>query len=580
ARRIVLHGQGLEVGEARAVAGSRTVSARWRVLDADRGVAAVELDEEIGPGQVTLRIAYSAPFDRTLEGLYRVQVQDDWYAFSQMEPLAARKAFPCFDEPAFKAPFDVTLAIPSGMRAIGNGPEAESVTEGERLRVRFERTPPLPSYLVAFAVGPLDIVEATSIAPNDVRARPLPLRGVATRGQGPRLAHALRHTPTIVAALERWFGIEYPYAKLDLIAVPDFGAGAMENAGAITFRERLLLLGEDPPIAQQRAFAFVTAHELAHHWFGNLVTTAWWDDLWLNEAFATWMETHALEQDFPELRAEIAEVEVFADAIGADSLATARRIREPIASDHDVHNAFDDITYGKGASILAMFEAYLGEDVFRRGVQSYLRSHEHGTAAAGDLLAALDRAAGRDVATAFATFLDQSGTPFVRVEASCEEGRPRLTLAQSRYLPLGSHAEAERVWQVPVCVRYQLGGQSGGELRRACTLLDRPQGELALEGCPDWVMPNADGIGYYVWSLPAPQLEALRTRGMARLSAREQLAVAQNVRQAERAGGIAYADALALLVPLASSTERELATSAMGLLERGIDRLVDASERD
>lgn len=572
-RDIVLHGRGLRVSEVTlAPEGGDALEARFAVVDEELGLAAVRAPAPVGPGRVRLTLRYEADFDDALEGLYRVEQAGDRYAFTQMEPLGARKVFPCFDEPGFKTPFDLTLVVPEDHAAIANAPERSSEPAGEgRRRVRFATTEPLPTYLVALAVGPLDVVEAPPIGASDVRDRPVPLRGVAPRGRGPQLAYALEHTPRILASLERYFGIPYPYAKLDLIAVPDFSAGAMENAGAITFRDVLLLLGDDAPVRQRRGFAYVTAHELAHQWFGNLVTMGWWDDLWLNEAFATWAETRSIEETFPEHRPDIAEMSTVLHAMEADSLASARQIRQPIENQHDIHNAFDSITYSKGNGVLSMFERWLGPEVFRRGVQRYLRAHAHGNATGSDFLSALSAEAERDVSAPFRTFLEQPGLPLVSVRAECAGGRGRLTLAQSRYLPLGSTAEATRQWQVPVCVRYAVGGR----VHRECTLLTEPAAEISLEqGCPAWVMPNADGVGYYRFSLEPAALQALQ-RGGAALSVREQMALADSVEASFEAGRASIADTLGALEPFAARRERSLARAPMSLYTFAVERLLE-----
>jgi len=581
-RVIYLHGKGLEVSRASVLVeeSADAVSATWAVVDAERGLASLTLDHPVGPGPVELRIFYDAPFDRTLEGLYTVEQAGERYAFTQMEPLSARKVFPCFDEPSFKTPFDVTLQVREAHAAIANTEEITSesvvlnhvdIPTGQR-RVRFATTEPLPTYLIAFAVGPLDVVEAPPIAASDVRDRPIPLRGVAPRGQGARLAHALEHTPRLLQSLERYFGTAYPYSKLDLIAVPDFGAGAMENAGAITFRDSLLLLGEDAPVRQQRGFAYVTAHELAHQWFGNLVTMAWWDDLWLNEAFATWMETRTIEETFPQHAPQVSEMLNVLEALDADSLASARQIRQPIETDHDIHNAFDGITYSKGNGVLAMMERWITPEIFQRGVQRYMREHRNGNATAEDLFAALSAEAGRDVSAPFTSFISQSGAPLVEATPSCAEGRGRVALRQSRYVPRGSRASAERTWQIPVCVRYGVGR----EVHRECTLLTEREATMELaSGCPAWVMPNADGVGYYRFTMPPEALDALRTRGLASLSVREQMALADSLEASFAAGNLAFADALRALEPLARSNERAVARAPMGLIELAIDRVLD-----
>ena len=235
--RIWIHGQNLEVSEV--TVGDH--AARWEVADPEEGLSRILIDGEIPAGSSTITVRYRAPFDPALEGLYRVDVGEDHYAFTQFESIAARKAFPSFDEPRFKTPFDVTIVAPAALGAFATSSELERTEEGAMARHHFAVTERLPTYLVAWAVGPLDVVEGT-IPANEIRATPLPFRGLAARGRGPELSFAMEHTPEIVAALERWFGTPYPFDKLDIVSVPDFAAGAMENAGLVTFREVLLLL--------------------------------------------------------------------------------------------------------------------------------------------------------------------------------------------------------------------------------------------------------------------------------------------------------------------------------------------------
>jgi alanyl aminopeptidase len=573
---IWIHGQNLDVSEIVATESDRPViRGRWEQVDGENGVARIRLDRAVGPGPVRLHLAWSAPFDPALEGLYRVAVSGEHYAFTQFEPLAARKAFPSFDEPRFKTPFDVTLVVPADVRAFANTREVETTElSGGLRRVRFATTEPLPTYLVAWAVGPFDVVEAT-IPPNDVRRTPLALRGLAVRGRGRDLAFALEHTPRLVAALEEYMGSPYPFDKLDLVAVPDFAAGAMENPGLVTFREPLLLLAADAPVAQRRGFAFVTAHELAHQWFGNLVTMAWWDDLWLNEAFATWMETAIVRRVFPEMNAEVTERMTAIEAFEADSLATARRVRNPIETTHDIHNAFDPITYSKGAAVLAMFERWLGPETFQRGIRRYLREHAGGNATAEDLFAALSAESGRDVRTPMETFLRQPGVPLVEATLHCAgDGPARLALSQRRYLPIGSRASAAATWQIPICARYR----AGGAVRETCTLLTAADGEMELEGgaCPEWLLPNADGIGYYRWTLPDEQLARLRAPAtLSELGVRDQITIADSVRAGFAAGRVPFASAMQALEPFADSTDRFVATAPIEVLEFSGDYLLD-----
>ncbi len=575
---IWIHGKDLRVGEVEVrPAGGAPLSGRWEQVD--EGLARIALESAIGPGEAEIRIAWSAGFRDDLDGLFRVGAGGQAYAFTQFEPLSARSAFPCFDEPSLKTPFDVSLTVRADHEAIANSRATEESDAGEGLKtIRYATTPPLPTYLVAWAVGPLDVVDAPAIAPNDVRSSPLPFRGVAVRGRGPELAYALEHTPALLALLEDYFGSPYPYDKLDVIAIPGFN-GAMENAGAITFADTILLVdAETAPARQKQWFAYTMAHELAHQWFGNLVTMAWWDDLWLNEAFASWMETKIVGRWRPDWQADRDEVEWVLEAMQADSLASARFIRQPIESEHDIHNAFDWITYTKGAGVLRMVERWLGEDAFRQGIRRYLEARRFGSATASDLTAALSEAAGRDTSGPMQSFLLQSGIPFVEVRLDCPQGAPpAVVFEQSRYLPAGSEAEAARTWSVPVCIAYG----SGGERRQACLLLTDRTGGGPLDGeaCPDWVMPNADAAGYYRWTEPPELLERLRTSGLSALTVPERMSVADNLAAAFAAGRTPAADVLASLEPLARDDARHVATAPIGLIEGVGEHLVDDAAR-
>jgi alanyl aminopeptidase len=584
--RIWIHGQHLTVTEVLASEhGHDPIAGEWAVADEDEGLARITLARPLGPGNVRLRIRYSAPFDETLEGLYRVDVGSDHYAFTQFEAIAARKAFPCFDEPRFKTPYDVTLVVPEGLGAFANTRQQEEGTASGGLRsVRFATTQPLPTYLVAWAVGPLDVVTAT-IPPSSVRTTPIELRGLAPRGRGPEMAFAMEHTPAIVQALEEWFGIAYPFDKLDIVAVPDFAAGAMENAGLVTFRDSLLLLSNDPPVSQQRAFGFVMAHELAHQWFGNLVTMAWWDDLWLNEAFASWMETGIVNRVFPEFHAELTELTTELEAFDADSLASARQIRQPIASRHDISNAFDSITYSKGASVIMTLQRWLGADVFQRGIHDYLAAHARGNATTADLVAALNAASGRDVGPVLDAFTLRPGIPLLATTVTCTEGQAAsLSFAQSRYLPIGSHAESAMSWPVPICARYAIGS----EVHTTCGLVSAEAPTLALEdtGCPAWVLPNADGGSYARFTLEdawlahlAEALAAPVRRGQTSpLTDRDRIAIADSVRAGVQAGRIPFASAITTLAPLASSPNRYVAVAPTELLTFAHDYLLEPSD--
>ena len=583
-RRILLHGKSLEVSSAKVYVGAQTIAARYAQLDST-GLSELQVDEELPAGAARLELTYSAPYDHTLTGLYKVETGGASYAFSQFEPTSARLAFPCFDEPAFKTPFDVWLTVPADQQAVSNTRESlVEMGEGGKKRMRFATTKPLPTYLIAFAVGPLDIVDAQPIAPTPQRLTPLPLRGVAVKGQGELLRYALDNTGPLVTYLEQYTQIAYPYQKLDIIAVPDFAAGAMENAGAITFREYLVLL--DPvtaPEQQKRAYAEVNAHELAHHWFGDLVTMPYWDDIWLNEAFATWMGHRTVAAVRPDDKAEIDLLGSVLGAMEADGRPSARRIREPIVSAHDIINAFDGITYNKGAGVLAMFERYVGADVFQAGLVAHLKAHEHGVADAEMLMAALSKSANKDVAASMSTFLSQPGVPLIEASSRCEAGKGAIDLKQSRYFPLGLPAPVAAdgsalpapLWHVPVCVRFEARGKP----YESCTLLTEGQGTLALDACPTWFFPSAAASGYYRFALAEADLKKLLQRGVAKLSPAEKLALADNLRAGFESGALSAKAVLPALTSLAGDPERAVALAPVGILRMAREHILDDASR-
>jgi alanyl aminopeptidase len=568
-KTIWLHARNLTVSSAK-VAGQ---NARFKQVD-DDGMAGLFLDASVGPGDVPVEIAWSAKYNESLEGVYKVVSEDNAYIFTQFEAISARNSIPCFDEPGLKSTFSVSLNIPEGDRVAGNTREARSNEIGDgRVHVELVKTQPLPVYLLAFAVGPLDIVEGKAVPPSALRKDPIPLRGVATKGHGAQLKKSLENSAKVLTQLEKWFGIAYPFGKMDIVAVPDFAAGAMENAGLVTFRDELLLVDDKSPIDAQKWNLFVIAHEFAHQWFGDYVTLAWWDDIWLNEAFATWMETPIVDAIRPDFHAPV-EMRSDNDRItGADSLVSARQIRQPVTQKGDIVNAFDGITYQKGASVIEMFASWMGRAKFQAGVRDYMKQHAFGTATGADLLAALSKAAGKDVTTPFSTFLDQPGVPFVKAAIDCSDKKaPKLTLAQERYLPLGTTGDRNKTWQIPVCARVDVAGGP------TCTLFGDVSGAMPLHACPKSVHPSYDGVGYYRWSLPGDQLKATAST-LKRLSAGERISFANAVRAGFGAGTVSFADALDASLPLANDDEPTLAGTPLWFLRTAFADLVEPEAR-
>ncbi|MFK7998105.1 MAG: M1 family metallopeptidase [Polyangiales bacterium] len=583
ARSVIwMHGIGHEVASVTVTPESGdALEGEWTAQEDDDSFASVTVPRAV-QGNVQIEIAYTTPFSTALGGIYKVEHEGHNYAFTQMEPLSARKAFPCFDDPRFKTPFDVTLRVKTGDVAAANSAVASQTVDGDATTIRYATTLPIPTYLFALAVGPLDIVEG-SIPANDVRSEPLPFRGLAPHGHGPELAYTMEHTPAILAQLEEYFGIAYPYDKLDFVAVPDFGAGAMENVGLVTYRDTILLV--DPattPTSRMRFWAYIVAHELGHMWFGNLVTMEWWDDLWLNEAFASWIEHTAVAGWREDYEADVELSEWVFSVYGRDSLGSARTIRQPIVSSHDIHNAFDGITYGKGAGVLRMFERHVGVETFQTGIRAYLQANRFGSATVNDLMSALSEAAGRDVGTPFMTFLSQPGLPMVEAALDCTGETPKVTLQQSRYLPVGSTAERDRTWQIPVCVRYGVGRGRRATTGEACTLLTETTGEVELSeasACPAWIHPNADSAGYYRWSLPAEQLAALQGAGRS-LTVSERLSVADSVQAGFRSAQIDGAAALGASLALATDAHRSVATAPLGFFSMLLNNFAGEDKRE
>jgi len=571
---VFLNVRALNVTSASARANGVEASAQL-FLSPER--VALRFPTAIGPGRATLRLAFNGVISTTEDaGVFRQQEGGDWYAMTQFEETDARRAFPCVDEPSSKIPWEITLRIPKDLVAVANTPIAATEPSGEGMkRVHFAKTKPLPSYLVAFAVGPYDYVDARPAGVNKT-----PMRVYTPKGRTAEAAYAVRISPEILETLEGYFGMPYPYEKLDLLAIPlTVHFGAMENAGLVTVASgQLLARKENQSVAFERVWGTWAAHEFAHQWFGDLVTLAWWNDIWLNEAFATWMETKATDIWQPSWGEKVVEVTDRSGAATEDTLATSRSIRQPIESYGDINNAFDGITYQKGAAVIRMFEMYLGPDKFQKGVQNYLRAHAYGNATATDFLAAISEATGGDVTPAFDTFLNQSGVPQITVQLACAKGKtPALELAQERLLPVGSKAADDRRWQVPVCARWS----SAGKTHQACTLMASKSATLPLagKGCPDWVLPNAGFAGYYRLNLKGNLLKTLVTRGRGALSAAETVGLLGDVDALVAAGRFPAGDGMELGSRFAGAREPHAVDAAIGLAEVREDFLEGAAAK-
>ena len=553
---IRLHARGLQLREVWLETGAR----RWRGKPAQVDAERVDLHfgQPLPAGPALLNISFSGTLaDRDVFGLFRQQEAGQWAAFTQFQADGARRAFPLFDEPGWKVPWTLSLTVPHHLVAVANVPIAAEEPAGPgRKRVTFQPTPPMPSYLLAFGVGRFDVREAGTVG----RDGSLPMRFIVPAGRAADADFAAGVTGRVLAALEAWFDMPHPYAKLDSLALPlttDFGA--MEHAGLVTYASTLLLasLAERTP-QFERDYVAVAAHELAHQWFGNLVTLAWWDDLWLNESFASWLGDKITDQVQPAWGWHTSVQRARASAMRADRLATARRIEQPVLQDEDMGSLWDAITYQKGQTVLAMFEAWLGPDAFQAGVRRYMQRHAWGVATSADFFRALGDA-DPALPDAVRSFTRQGGIPRLAATLQCDGGPPRLQLAQSRLLPVGSSALPAQRWQLPLQVRTP-AGTSRLLMTDAETTLALPDAD-----CPAWVQANAGGSGYW--------RTVYAGDGLARLAAApglpigEWLALLDDAIGLHASGDIGSAQALALVQAAAAHPSGEVVQAAMALLQ-------------
>ena len=562
-----LNAEKLEIKDVALTVGGEEVTSK--VITEPHDYVGFAFDHSVGPGPATLHATFQGEISRKdQQGIFQMKDGGQWYVYSQFEEIWARRAYPCFDEPGYKVPWEVTLHIKQDQVGLSNSPVvSESDTGGGMKTVKFAETRPLPSYLVAYAVGNMELVDAGTAGKKNTR-----IRIVVPHGRSAEAKYAAETTPTIVTLLENYFGIPYPYDKLDEVAIPLAGY-AMEHPGLVTYGSAIIIQkpDQDTP-GRQREWVSVASHELAHQWVGDLVTTAWWDDIWLNEGFASWMANKNVNMYHPEWKMNVSELNGYEGAMDNDALVSARQVRQPIESNDDIANAFDGITYNKGSALLNMFESYMGPEKFQQGVHRYLLKYEWKNATSAEFLAAL---AGDDgnLASAFSSFLDQPGVPLVTAQLACHDGAARLDLAQQRFFPLGSSGAAPQLWKVPVCVRYPAGT---GEARE-CTLLEQQSAELRLAnttGCPGWVEANDGANGYYRVLYRGDLLDHLLKNNAQELSLPEKVGLIDDLAALTRNGKMPLGKALALAPAFARSPAREVVTKTMGITTGLQDNLV------
>ncbi|CAG0974943.1 puromycin-sensitive aminopeptidase [Burkholderiales bacterium] len=561
ARRIWINARDLSVnGIVMEVAGKDIAGV---VQDGDDQVLGLAFAETLPAGDARLKFRWKGKVESLdTRGVFRQQDGGEWYLFTQFQALSARRAFPCFDEPHWKTPWRIRLTVPQKLRAFANGHQvAEEAAAPGWKTMSFAPTPALPSYLVAFAVGPFDVVDGGHAGRGKT-----PLRYIVPRGRGAEVAYAREATPKILELLEDYFGTPYPFSKLDSLVIPHtVGFAAMENAALITYTG-IAMLGkpEDAGERFKQRFAALAAHEIAHQWFGNWVTMAWWDDLWLNESFATWLADRIVDRYAPEWYWTLRTDELRRQAIEVDRLPSTRIVRQPVASRDDLANAFDRITYNKGGAVLGTFEAWLGPERFRDGVRRYLARHPWGNATADDFFAALAVDDPR-VAQAFSGFIRSPGVPLVDVALHCQGEGNEARLRQVRFLPKGLEAPRAAPWSTPFCLR----SQRGAERDHTCALLEGGDGALTLSpaACPDFVLGNPMGRSYVVTRHTPEGLAKLLTEGES-LDAREAISLLLDTELLVRAGELGYAEATPVWAWGAARPELPVVATAAEVLRR------------
>jgi len=538
-------------------------------LDEDAERASILLASEAPAGKARLELSFTGVLNDQLRGFYRSQYtaadgSTQHLATTQFEATDARRAFPCWDEPSVKAEFEVTLVVPHHLAVVSNMPQAIERPVSDRMRaVTFQSTPVMSTYLLAFVVGDLASVEGSTKAGTRV--------GVwATRGKEEQGRFALENSLRILDYMNDYFGIAYPLPKIDHIAIPDFAAGAMENWGAITYRETALLFDPQNSAAQSRQRILeVVAHEMAHMWFGDLVTMEWWDDLWLNESFASWMGDKAVDHLYPEWQMWTQFVSNDTNsALALDGLRNSHPIEASVNDPSEIRELFDAISYSKGGSVLRMLEDFLGPEVFQKGLHGYLSAHAYGNARTEHLWFALAEASGKPVTAIMDSWVKQMGYPVVGVDFNREGDATVVSLTQKRFLydHLLDGPDDSTVWEVPIGIM-----QAGVDGRESLLMQDSSASTILPPAPAEaWVKVNAGQTGFFRVAYPIAEWEKLRRAIIARdLSATDRLGLQNDAYALMKAGHLPATVFLSMAQAFVAETDApvwsDLASNLKGL---------------
>jgi puromycin-sensitive aminopeptidase len=557
---IALHAAGLTVTRATVTVGGTELEGKVDAFAASETIL-LSTGDMIPVGRTEVVLEWTGKFSAGLRGLYRAGP----LAATQFEAADARRVFPCLDEPGFKAPWSVSVEVPRGTAVLANGREVGREARGDREIVSFAETPPLPTYLVALVAGPM-------AGCAEERVRGVPVRTWAIPEKADLTAFGQETAVAVLPRLEDYFDVPYAFGKLDQVGLPDFEFGAMENAGLVTYRETALLLDpESASLPVKKRIAEVVTHELAHQWFGNWVTMRWWDDLWLNESFATWMAYKIVAAWRPEWRIWLDFDQGKAAALGLDALRSTHPVHAEVRNPEDMGEAFDLITYEKGGAVLRMIESWLGEEPFRRGIRLYMRRHARGNAEAADLWAALQQASAQPVVELAHSWIHQPGFPLVGLS---RDGA-KVHLTQRRFLSEAG-ARGEGAWPVPVVLRY--ADDRGAREQRLILRGDAAEVTLDAVGAVRWVFGNGGSTGFYRVDHAAPDRAAL-SRHLSELRPEERIALLADEWALLRSGDRAPEPFLELVAAFAGEQDRAVLDELVGRLGAVEHRLLDPGAR-
>ena len=534
-----VNGKDLTVAEASITVGGKALPAKTTTAEGE--FIGLTPSQPVSPGNATIMIRYKAALSaQATSGPFRKKVEDEWYQYTVFTPIDARRAFPCFDEPRFKTPWQMALRVRREHRAFSNAPMVSETNEPDGMKlVRFAPTQALPAEVVAFAVGPFDVFDGGTAG-----GKATPVRVITPKGQAEQGRQAALATQEVLPRLERYTGIPYPWEKLDHIALPQGAFGAVENPGLITYLARnLLVLPAEANDERRRPVRQIQTHEIGHQWFGNLVTQGDWIDVWLSEGFATWITAKMMDQEQPADRKRLTAVVARERIMATDEAAGSHPIRWVRQSREELKSVYNQIAYQKGGAVLLMLEGWLGEDRFQQSIRKYLAAHRMGNATTGDLQAALRSTAAADPTPVVDGFLNNTGVPVIKARLECDFAR--LILEKQK-----GTAPVPVCWKTPATLlKCNVIGEAGTTI---------PMGSV----CPEWIYLNANGTGYYRTAWTGAQLEALEENGLSQLTGSERLTLVYDLRALRPAAKLGPRVTDPLLNRLAKDVQPEIARAA------------------